>query len=105
MSIFRESEHTLGAFVHAVMAIHNEAVAKDFWQGYIQWMGNTYPETDAQNVCRSNIGWCFGEGMPEKDRAMWIRVCDASHPVFGQAKVTPKQAFAAGLELGGKQRG
>ena len=95
-----EGDFTIGALVGAARKVHDDKEALAFWQGYLRWMRNAYPDSDAASVCRSNIGWCFGEGMPTQDKDMWVRVCNASHPVFGQASVTPEQAFAAGIAQG-----
>lgn len=91
-----EGDYTIGAFISAVMEIDNEAEAEQFWHGYVDYMTIAYPETPTIPACQSNVGWCFGEGMSEDKKAMWIKVSDASHPVFGQMKPTVTEAFEAG---------
>ena len=99
-----EGDFTIGALVHAVMAIHDEEIARAFYKGHVLWLRNSYPQPDPEATVRSNIGWCFGEGMPSKDKAMWIRVCNASHPVFGQADITDEEAFRAGTTLAQREQ-
>ena len=93
-----EGDYTIGAFVSAVMKIENPSDAKDFWDGYLIHQTAASPDLDARDTCRSNIGWCFGEGMANERKQMWIEVCGASHPVFGTMTPTPEEAFQAGLD-------
>lgn len=95
-----EGDHTVGALISAVMEIDDEAEAQEFWRGYVDYITIAYPERPSEPVCRSNIGWCFGEGMSNERKEMWIKVSGASHPVFGQMKPTTEEAFQAGIEAG-----
>ena len=95
-----EGSFTLGAVVDAVMGIHDEETARAFYEGYVAYEAHIPSRHTPEELVRSNIGWCFGEGMEPQDKAMWIRVCGASHPVFGQADVTFKEAFARGIRMG-----
>jgi hypothetical protein len=93
-------QFSLGDLIGAIMAVDNDADARRFYDGYvvsIREVGKT-KELPA-DVARSNIGWCFGEGMEPDRIAMWRRVCDAVHPVFGtyETPPTPAQAFDAGV--------
>ena len=100
-----EAKYTIGQLIHAVLAIHNEADAKLFYDGYVEWI-EVSPETDARytsvQVARMNIGWCFGEGMSPDKVKMWREVCNAFHPVFGsmEAPVTPEEAISQGIKMG-----
>ena len=93
----QEGDYTIGAFISAVMEIEDETEAQEFWHGYIGYMTAYYPERPAEPVCRSNIGWCFGEGMSSNQRDMWIKVSGASHPIFGWMQ---QVLIAAGIETG-----
>jgi hypothetical protein len=97
--------HTIGDLIRAVMAVDNEADAKEFYRGYVEWleaqpMDNGYT---AQQVADSNIGWCFGEGMREERKRMWVMSTTASHPIFGRTSPTPEEAVRAGIRAGQKQ--
>lgn len=105
----RPGGHTIGDLMGAIFAIDNPEDALCFYESYIAWM-ETLPAEDRSEqyttaqVARSNIGWCFGEGMDSDRIAMWNTVTGAAHPVFGTMTPTPQEAFAAGLELGEQQR-
>ncbi|KKL19293.1 hypothetical protein LCGC14_2466930, partial [marine sediment metagenome] len=79
--------------------------AKKFYQGYLGFL-EQFPETkgDKERVARSNIGWCFGEGMTPDKIKMWSTVCEASHPVFGTTVPTSEEALEAGIKHGKKLR-
>ncbi len=99
-----EGDFTMGALVSAIMEIDDEAEAKLFYDGYVVYQTN-YPGTTlgdypAEKVVKSNIGWCFGEGMKPELRDMWVRLCGASHPVFGTTVPSPQEALEAGIRLG-----
>jgi len=92
----------LGHLMASILEIHTAEEAKEFREGYIGWTAAMTGSTDPpEHVVDMNIGWCFGEGMPEKYRAMW-RKLGASHPVFGDMKTdpTPEEALSAGFNLG-----
>lgn len=99
-------KHTIGDFMRAVLAIENDDDARRFYRGCVHFHathGVDAPYTP-WSVTKANIGWCYGEGMSEERRTMWIRVCDASHPVFGQSMPSMGEAFEMGRTLG-SQRG
>lgn len=107
-----ENGMTIGELIRAVLGIDDEADAKGFYDGYLEHM-NSVPEEKrqwngktAEEVVRSNIGWCFGEGMTVTQRAMWVKVCDASHPVFGRMEIEPSgaEALAKGIAVGKRMR-
>ena len=99
-------EHTIGDLISAVMTIDNKADAALFYRGYVEWLKNPPPGVEKneidnpEQVAKSNIGWCFGEGMDDKMIEMWNKVTGASHPVFGSMTPTPEEAFQAGMKLG-----
>jgi hypothetical protein len=101
--------HTIGDFVSAVMKIDNKTDAALFYRGYLEWLSKLPKKekegsenlTDEQ-VAKSNIGWCFGEGMSSKKIEMWNKVTGAVHPIFGTMIPTPEEAVKAGMKIGAK---
>ncbi len=91
-------EHTIGEFINAVLRVETEAQAKEFYAGYLAYQSGYHPgdPKEDERVARSNIGWCFGEGMAPDRVAMWSRIVGASHPVFGSMIPSPSQAFSLG---------
>jgi hypothetical protein len=77
------SNHTIGDFIRAVLAVENAGDARLFYDGYLEWGRLHYTSTDQppEQIVSANIGWCFGEGMSPEKIAMWPR--EAKHPVFG----------------------
>ena len=76
-------EMTIGHLIRAVMSVHSADDAKRFYEEYVDYLRTT-PDLDsrgAEYVAKVNIGWCFGEGMPEKDRELWRQV-GAYHPAL-----------------------
>lgn len=101
-------EHTIGAFVTAVMKIDNDAEARLFFDGYLEWMREHIENKslDPREVCRLNVGWCFGEGMATDRVQMWQRVADAAHPMLtydadGNGPGA-REALRAGMDAGRK---
>ena len=87
-----EGQHTTGDFILVTMRIKEEATAREYFEGYVEWLRfwrETHPQDagrfTVEQTAKANIGWCFGEGMEPEISAMWVRVCGASHPVFGTA--------------------
>jgi hypothetical protein len=94
---------TIGEFIRRVLAIKDPDAASAFFNETLAQLRVDYPGTpDPEAVVRSNIGWCFGEGMTIPCRKMWTAVCGAEHPVFGKMErsPTPEEALRAGMELG-----
>jgi hypothetical protein len=79
---------TFGHLMGAILAIHNAEEAKEFHTGYIKWLKENHPKVNAHKVAGTNIGWCFGEGMPYEDRAIW-RELGIVHPYLGPMIVDP----------------
>lgn len=75
--------HTMGDFVRAVLAIQDAGEARAFYDSYIVWL-DARPDrlTTVEGVARSNIGWCYGEGMTPEHIAMWKQATGAAHPVL-----------------------
>ena len=108
MSDYGLSErYTIEDFVCAVLAIDNEDDAAKFYAGHVAHIQRTIDKGEwnssstAEEGAKSNIGWCFGEGMSDERRAMWVKVCGASHPVFGTKVPTAGEAFKMGETMGG----
>jgi hypothetical protein len=75
--------HTVGQFVRAVLAIETLDEARAFYGEYFAYLrAKGYCDERAVTIARSNIGWCFGEGMTEVQVRMWHEVCGAEHPIF-----------------------
>ena len=95
-----------GALISAVMSIGNAAQARAFYEGYVEWTlayqvaHSATKHLPVTEVVRSNIGWCFGEGMDPQRVEMWVTVCGARHPFFGVTKPTVDEAFEAGVAAG-----
>lgn len=92
-----------GDFIRAVLGIDNPEDARRFRDGYLEVMtANGVTPERQQELASSNIGWCYGEGMPSERIAMWVEATQASHPVFGTMLVRPtaEEALEAGKRLG-----
>ncbi len=97
----REGGHTIGDFVQAVLAITDPDDACLFYEGCVSHLASQPDLTDTpEAIAKSNIGWCFGEGMGSLYVHMWREVCQATHPIFGPTQPSPEEAFAAGIEAG-----
>ena len=104
-----KSGTTMGAVVEAVLSIHTAKEARLFFDGYVKDILNSKERSterfsdrlgSPEAIARSNIGWCFGEAMSDKDRRMWIKTCDAAHPAFGRKMPNPREAFEIGKRMG-----
>lgn len=102
---------TVTGLISAVLKIDNPEDAIRFYEGYVEFLSfkiGSHPatvedaRTRAERIARSNIGWCFGEGMTEERMAMWATATGATHPVFGQGKLTLEEIFKRGVEMGEK---
>ena len=106
----RPKERTIGDFIRKVFAVKTEEAAKKFFDSEMAGIqaqidaGTWKCRCSAVEAARSNIGWCFGEGMSDDRIAMWVRACKASHPVFGTARPSPQEAFEAGNRVGRHNR-
>lgn len=98
--------YTIGDLVRAILSIHDEAEAAEFYRTYVEYIKVVNQLDPPENVAKSNIGWCFGEGMAPKEIAMWRKVCGASHPIFGSMTPLPssEDAINAGLKAGQELR-
>lgn len=101
------NRYTIGQFIRAVLAIDNPADALRFYRGEIEHhakdeeLCKKYSPPDA---AKSNIGWCYGEGMITEHVQMWCDVCGASHPVFGKQIPDYAEAMNEGIAMGQKLR-
>lgn len=81
-------EFTTGDLMDAIWSVDTEEDARRFFEGHVAdiqrqvdegvWDSRYTPEEGA----RANIGWMFGEGMPQERIAMWRRVTGAEHPAL-----------------------
>ena len=87
------------------LGLNAAKTAKEFREGYIPWLVENYSHdlqgTTGEEVANSNIGFCFGEGMPEADRAIW-RALGAVHPWLGsmEKETHPLDAINSGYGRG-----
>ena len=99
-----DSKHgfTMGDTVNAILEVSSMEDAKDFFDGYVEDITcrRGKSQEEAEGTARSNIGFCFGEGMSKKRIAMWIQACGAAHPVFGTVMPSGEQAFKMGQAHG-----
>lgn len=103
--IFTDDGHSIGEFVTEVLSIKDEQSARNFVEEYLRWLQrHPHPEEThtPEQLMRANIGWCFGEGMEDRYQAMWIKVCGASHLIFGVNMPSTEEALKVGMELGRK---
>ncbi|MBU2051259.1 MAG: hypothetical protein KKH61_20120 [Gammaproteobacteria bacterium] len=101
--IIEEGVFSMGEFIRAVLSVNSPEDAKGFYQGYLEYLSKFHKtEEEVERVARSNIGWCFGEGMSTEKIKMWSET-GSNHPVFGLSIPTLKEAFRAGIKLGGKK--
>jgi hypothetical protein len=95
---------TIGNFIGAVLRVHDAVEARRFFETELAELRSKHPEvTKPELVLRSNIGWCFGEGMPVHERQMWAEICGAEHPLgpeYTNREFTPDEILKAGMEMG-----
>jgi hypothetical protein len=97
------TKFTMGDCVQAIMAIDSINSARSFYEGYVEWLldnAEFESQSDAERVAKSNIGFCYGEGMSPDRIAMWKEACSAEHLLFGATMPTPEEAFAEGVKRG-----
>lgn len=98
------TDHTLGDFIRAVLAVDTPEHAKAFYAGCVAFIqdeinaGTWRSRHSAEDAARANIGWCFGEGMAPEKIAMWTATCQAAHPIFGGAVPTSAEAMATAVD-------
>src|SRR4051812_10595757 len=96
-------QHLVRDLIKAVLKIKNETDARDFFDGYMDHLKIVESSDRALSIARSNIGWCFGEGMSPDKITMWRRVCEAAHPAlrFSPEGNPPSadECLQAGMEL------
>lgn len=97
---------TMGDVLNAITAIDNTLDAELFYHGYVETIRlvNKSTEQEASRIAKENIGYCFGNGMEEERKRMWVKACGAYHPVFGFATPSSQEALEVGMKEGRKRR-
>ena len=94
--------HRIEELIEAVLAIKRPDDMRVFYEGYIEYLItaarplNSRSRAEAERIAQHNIGWCFGEGMPEVLIKRWNRATGSRHPIFGVTTPTAEEAYAAG---------
>ncbi len=93
---------TIGSFISAVMKVPaDRAAMRRFFETEVAWVRDHHPEVaDPDRMLRSNIGWCFGEGMPLATRKLWAEETGAEHPGFGPEYANREFTFEECLQAG-----
>ena len=108
--MIHQDDETIGEFIDACLAIDNEEDARAFYEAAVAHIqsqidrGKWESRYSPHEATRSNIGWCFGEGMALKRVRMWESVCQAAHPAVNHWPATPEEMFEAGRKLGERMR-
>lgn len=91
------------AFVKAVLEIHELSEAEQFVAGHVHWLRGKRPRTiqEALTIARSNLMYCFEEGMPEKDAKMWLGVWEETE-IGPTSRQSPEEAFKTAAAVGEK---
>jgi hypothetical protein len=84
---------TLGDILRIVESIDNEADAQDFMGEYLKITPHA----------AENIGYATGY-YDAKTAARIRKLFKVTHPVFGDTRPTPSEAFAAGMAIGEKEK-
>ena len=95
--VLGEGVHTIGELVDAVLSVSSPKDATEFYEGYLEYLqvlGKSRGR--AEEIAKSNIGWCFGEGMAPDRVEMWVETCQAYHPIFGSTIPTAEEAYKTG---------
>lgn len=91
-------------FIWAVKAVPaNRQAMRRFYNRELAWLRKEHPEIkDPVGVLRSNIGWCFGEGLPVATRKLWAEETGAEHlmagPEFAQRDFTFEELLRSGMK-------
>lgn len=98
--------NTMGEVISAVLKIDTPEAATEFYAEYVADLqqNNGRSLEAAASIARSNIGWCFGEGMSEERKKMWKKVTGAKHPVLRRSSPSLEETVAAGVALVAKMR-
>ena len=95
--MLEEGVFTIGELAGAVLSIASPRVAVKFYEGYLEYLQiRGKSRGRAEEIARSNIGWCFGEGMAPSRVEMWVETCQAYHPIFGSTIPTAQEAYKTG---------
>jgi hypothetical protein len=64
-----------------ILAIADEEQARQFLHDYVSFLEDEgEPHDIAVEIARSEVAWCFAEGMTREHRAMWERVIRLGRP-------------------------
>lgn len=99
---------TYGEMINEALSIDNQEDADKFFIKEVKVMQDANPDWSPEkcaSTVRSNLGYMAGyysQEVSEHVKKFW----GANHPIFGKpgywGKVTPKEAFEKGQEMGSK---
>lgn len=94
---------THGEFITQVLGIENPEAARRYFDERVTFLRERYPEIpDPVTAMQKDIGWVFGEGMPQPQRKMWADAVGAVHPAgpeYAERDFTPDEMLKAGMAL------
>ena len=71
-----------------ILSIADEQQARRFLHDYVSFLEDEgEPHDIAVEIARSEVAWCFAEGMTREHRAMWERVIHLGRPHAAMAAV------------------
>lgn len=92
-----------GKFISRVLSIKDPEAMRAFFDTEVAYMRDKHPEIpDPAEILASNIGWCFGEGVPLATRKKWADATGAVHPGFGPEYAEREFTFEECLNAGKK---
>ncbi|KAB2898884.1 MAG: hypothetical protein F9K40_10900 [Kofleriaceae bacterium] len=75
------AEAPLSTINGRILSIADEEQARRFLHDYVAFLeGEGEPHDIAVEIARSEVAWCFAEGMTRQQRAMWERVIHLGRP-------------------------
>lgn len=102
-----------GEVLGPAMAVRNHEEAEKYFDNLIKYMMRFYPKDEKTGkkvsidehirIQKSNLGYYAGY-YDDATAARVAKYFGAVHPIFGTARITPKQAFEAGKKAGEKFR-
>lgn len=99
-------EFTIGDLMSAIWSVDNEDDMRAFYAGYVEYLTGRPDCADPEGTARANIGWMYGEGMPQDRINMWVRATQSAHPIFGfmATKPTAEESLQQGIDAGRRVR-
>lgn len=100
---------TYAECLNPAMEITDPAEAKQYLRDYIAFIQkylDKEPRGDnvtAEEIAKKNLGYWTGY-QDNKTAARVMELFDCSHPIFGKARPSAKDAFEAGKKMGSKKR-